>query len=237
PQDTLLMISLPRLSAGEQKAAWLQAAEQRGALLQVWPLEGAQLTDWLERRLKRHGMTADRAVAQFLAGKVEGNLLAAQQEIDKLYALHGPGHLSLTAVEEAVADNSRFDVYALGDAALQGHSGRAAHILAVLEAEGTAAPVVLWALTREIRLLLQLHVRNRTGASLDATLRQLRQPDKRKPALQKALQRNGPAQLHDLLVESAATDRIIKGMEPGDAWDGLLDIAIGLAQGRLPIAA
>ena len=237
PEDTLILLSLPRLSAAEQKAGWLQAAERSGAFVQIWPLDGVQLTDWLERRLKRHGMSADRTVAQFLAGRVEGNLLAAQQEIDKLYALHGPGHLSLAAVEDAVADNSRFDVFALGDAALLGHGGRAAHILAVLEAEGTAAPVVLWALTREIRLLLQLHVRSQAGASLDATLRQLRQPDKRKPALQKALQRSQPALLHSLLLRSAATDRMIKGMEAGNPWDGLLDIAVSLAQGRLAIAA
>lgn len=237
PEDTLLLLSLPRLSPTEQKAAWLQAAERHGAFLQVWPLEGAQLTDWLERRLKKLGMTADRAVAQFLAGRVEGNLLAAQQEIDKLYALHGPGHLSLAAVEDAVADNSRFDVFALSEAALQGQGGRAAHILAVLEAEGTAAPVVLWALTREIRLLLQLHVRAQAGAPLDATLRQLRVPDKRKPALQRALQRNRPKQLHSLLLRSAAIDRMVKGMEAGNPWDGLLDVAIGLALGRLAIRA
>jgi DNA polymerase-3 subunit delta len=231
--DTLLLLSQPRLSSSDQKAGWLQAVERIGALLQVWPLEGIQLLDWLERRLKRHGMTADRAVAQFLAGRVEGNLLAAVQEIDKLYALHGPGHLSLAAVEDAVADNSRFDVFALSDAALQGQSGRAAHILAVLEAEGTAAPVVLWSLTREIRLLLQLHVRTQAGASLDATVRQMRLPDKRKPALQKALQRNQPPHLHGLLVKSAATDRVIKGMEKGDPWDGLLDVALGLANGQI----
>lgn len=237
PDDTLLMIVLPRLSSAEQKAGWIQAAEQRGAMLQVWPLDGAALVDWLERRLKKHGIHADRSVAQFLAGRVEGNLLAAQQEIDKLYALNGAGHVSLATVEDAVADNSRFDVYALGEAALQGQSGRAAHILAVLEAEGTAAPVVLWALCREIRLLLQIHARSRSGAPLDTVLRQMRLPDKRKPGIQKALQRNRPDVLHDLLRKSSAVDRMIKGMEPGNSWDGMLDVALGLARGRLPLAA
>ncbi|BBL72727.1 DNA polymerase III subunit delta [Methylogaea oryzae] len=225
--DNLLLISLPRLKPAEQKAAWFADLDKIGAVVQVWPLEGPQLLDWLERRLQKRGLAADRAGVQLLASLVEGNLLAAAQEVEKLHALHGSSRLSSDDILEAVADRARYDIFGFTDAVLAGQPARIVRMLAGLQAEGEAAPVILWALARDIRLLLALHGAGPEG--FEAQLRRHKSPDKRKPLLQRALRRLPADHLHDLLRLAARTDRAIKGMEPDDPWDGLLHLALGLA--------
>lgn len=225
--DGLLLASLPRLKAAEQKAAWFTALDKVGVVVQVWPLDGPQLLDWLERRLQGRGLAADRSAVQLLAGLVEGNLLAAAQEVEKLHALHGSGRLSAEAILLTVADSARYDVFALADAVLAGQGPRVAKVLAGLRSEGEAAPIVLWALARELRLLLALHSAGSEG--FETELKRHKTPDKRKPLLQRALRRLPPARLHDLLRLAGLADRVIKGMEPGDPWDSLLHLALGMA--------
>lgn len=226
-QNDLLLISLPRLKPAEQKAAWFTGLDKIGIVVQVWPLEGTQLLDWLERRLQRRGLAADRASVQLLATLVEGNLLAASQEVEKLHALFGSGRIGNDDILQAVSNHARYDVFTLADAALAGQGARTTKVLAGLQAEGEATPVVLWALTRDIRLLLALH--SAGEASLDAQLRHHKVVDKRKPLLQRALRRLSVSRLHDLLRLSSRIDAAIKGMAADDPWEGLLHIALGLA--------
>lgn len=225
--DNLLLISLPRLKPAEQKAAWFVDLEKIGVLVQIWPLEGAQLLDWLERRMQRRGLSADRACVQLLASLVEGNLLAAVQEVEKLHSLHGANRISSEHILQAVANSARYDVFTLADAVLAGQGARIVKVLTGLQTEGEAAPVALWALTRDIRLLLALHSAGNEG--VDLLLRRHKSPDKRKALLQKALRRLSVKQLQDLLRLAARVDGAIKGMAPGDPWEGLLHIALGLA--------
>ncbi|TAN46488.1 MAG: DNA polymerase III subunit delta [Methylococcaceae bacterium] len=225
--DNLLLISLPKLKPAEQKAEWFNALDKVGVVVQVWPLEGGQLLDWLERRLQSRGLVADRGSVQLLASLVEGNLLAAAQEVEKLHVLHGNGRIGNEHILAAVADRSRYDVFTLGDAILAGQSARIVKVLTMLQATGEAAPIVLWALTRDIRLLLALHGAGAEG--FDAQLRSHKTPDKRKPLLQRALRRLSVPQLHQLLLLAARTDAAIKGMADDDPWDGLLHVALGLA--------
>lgn len=129
--------------------------------MQVWPLDGKDLIQWLQQRLQRRGLSADNAGIRIIAGRVEGNLLAAAQEIEKLYVLYGQGALTEQQIQAAVADGSRYDVFNLVDAALSSRVERVLKILTGLQHEGIAAPVVLWALTRELRNLIHIQQKSR----------------------------------------------------------------------------
>lgn len=223
--DSLMLLSLPKLGLAEQKAPWFLDLDKAGVVVQVWPLQGAQLLDWLERRLQRRGLSADRASVQLLASRVEGNLLAAAQEVEKLHALHGGGYITREHILQAVADSARYDVFTLADAVLAGQGARVVKVLAGLRESGEGELVVLWALTRDIRLLLALH----GFEEIEAQLRRHKSPEQRKPLLQRALRRLPVRRLHDLLRLAARTDGAIKGMEAGDPWDYLLHLALGLA--------
>ncbi len=154
-----------------------------------------------------------------LAGRIEGNLLAAAQEIDKLQLLYGNGVITLENLQESVADSARYDVYGLVDAALAGRVGRSIRILNGLKAEGTAAPVVLWALTREIRLLCTLAQQVDQGRPAQQVVAAAREVwDKRKPLVGKGLQRLTLGQWRQLLQLCCVTDRAIKGQERQNPW-------------------
>ncbi len=228
PEDALLVVSLPKLTQSDQKVRWFQALERVGVVVQVWPLEGEKLLRWLDRRLNSRGLLADQSGLRLLAARVEGNLLAAAQEIEKLQILHGVGQLSDEQILKSVADSARYDVFDLADQVLRGQAGKACRVLAGLRAEGIAAPVVLWALTRELRLLNQMKIALEEGAALDAVFAKHRIWDNRKPVLQQALKRLSRDQLRQSLLLAGKADWIIKGQEPGDDWDALLTLCLAM---------
>ncbi|MFM8443438.1 MAG: DNA polymerase III subunit delta [Methylococcus sp.] len=228
PEDALLIVSLPKLTQSDQKVRWFQALERVGVVVQVWPLEGEKLLRWLDRRLNSRGLLADQSGLRLLAARVEGNLLAAAQEIEKLQILHGAGQLSDEQILKSVADSARYDVFDLADQVLRGQAGKACRVLAGLRAEGIAAPVVLWALTRELRLLNQMKIALEEGAALDAVFAKHRIWDNRKPVLQQALKRLSRDQLRQSLLLAGKADWIIKGQEPGDDWDALLTLCLAM---------
>jgi DNA polymerase-3 subunit delta len=230
PEDVLLLLTLPRLSNEDlKKSAWFSALEPRGVFVQVWPLHGKELMSWLEQRMSHYQMLPDRSGLSILAARIEGNLLAADQEIQKLFILHGATRIDDDMMRKAVADSARYDVYDLAEAALSGSAMRTSRILAGLRAEGVAAPVVLWALTREIRALDDLALACAQGENPDSVCNRLRIWNPRKAALIKALQRSNNKHRQALILVSAKTDRIIKGMESGNVWDALLNISLSLA--------
>lgn len=228
PEDTLLLITLGKLAASAQKAAWFKALDQAGVVIQVWPLEGQYFLKWLDRRMSLKGLGTDNEGLRTLANRVEGNLLAAAQEIDKLFMLHGSGKISAAVIDESVAVSSRYDVFKLADSALKGDLRRAKTILAGLRQEGVASAVVLWALAKEVRILEQICFQRDQGVTLDEALRQCHVWDKRKPLYSHAVKRLALPQLMYLVKLSARADRLIKGIEKGDAWNALLDICCGL---------
>lgn len=231
PSDAILLVSLPKLTATEQKARWFQSLERIGAVVQVWPLEGEKLLRWLDRRLNQKGLLADQSGLRLLAARVEGNLLAAAQEIEKLHILYGSGQLTDEQIINSVADSARYDVFALADQVLRGHAGKAYRILAGLKAEGVAAPVALWALTRELRLVNQLQSELAAGgASLETLLNAYRLWDSRKAALRLALQRLSQAAVHQAVLLAGHVDRVMKGQAPGDEWDALLALCMSLTR-------
>lgn len=222
PPDTVLLISAGKLESSAQKAQWLQALDDVGVVVQVWPLQGGELLAWLQRRAERKGMRFDNDAVKSLAARIEGNLLAAAQEIEKLYILHGQTRITRAMVEDDVADSARFDVFKLMDALLAGKLNRGIKILHGLRAEGSAAPVVLWAVSREIRTLLNIKSELSSGSHQDSTFKKYQIWDKRKQPVQEALRRLGDAQLQRLLACCADADKQIKGQQAGDEWESLL---------------
>ena len=229
PADDLLLITCPKLEKAQMNAKWVKAIEGIGVLVQVWPVEPAQLPRWIDQRLRSRGLTPDREVAAMLAERVEGNLLAAAQEIEKLLLLNGPGPLGVEQMLAAVADSARFDVFGLVDAALQGNIARVARMLDGLQGEGLAPPVVLWALAREIRMLASIRYAIDQGMSGEQILAKHLIWDKRKPLVKKGLQRFPLKVWRQLLRDCSQTDRIIKGQEKGDPWQALSRIATRMA--------
>jgi DNA polymerase-3 subunit delta len=226
PEDTLLLITTGKLTAASLKARWFQALDRVGVIIQVWQPEGDGLLRWLQQRLQRHGLSTDNEGLKLLAARIEGNLLAAAQEVEKLYILYGTGFLDAAKVADAVADSSRYDVFKLADSLLAGHPGRIAKILAGLKGEDVAAPVVLWAITREARLLCKLKQEIAAGKQRDAAMQAQQIWDKRKALVGHALDRLSEATLHRILILGAKADREIKGQQPGDPWQSLLHICL-----------
>ena len=226
--DTLLLIVSGKLESAARRSKWVLALEQAGVSIAIWPIEAAQLPGWIDRRMRAHGMRASREALQLIAERVEGNLLAAAQEIEKLYLLHGSGELDVDTVAELVADSARYDVFGLVDAALAGDAGHVQRILSGLRAEGVDPVLVLWALVREIRTLTTM-ARQLQSSGLAQVLVSHQVWDKRKPLVSAALQRIRGRQWWHLLQRCAQLDRVIKGRAAGSAWDELLQLALSLA--------
>jgi DNA polymerase-3 subunit delta len=204
--------------------------EQAGVAVAVFPVERTQLPAWIGTRLARQNQRADSATLQFLADQVEGNLLAAFQEVQKLALLFPPGVLGFEQVKQAVADVARFDVFKLGDALLAGDAARVNRVLDVLRGEGEDPVLILWALTREIRTLAKLKGGMRRGGSLAQLMREAWIWEARQKLVEQALKRSSEARLLAGLKRAAGIDRMIKGLARGDVWDELLQLGLTVAR-------
>ncbi|MEJ2439064.1 MAG: DNA polymerase III subunit delta [Gammaproteobacteria bacterium] len=229
PDDTLLFVISGKLESASQKSKWFNAVEQAGAVIQVWPIEAARLPQWLGQRLQQREMQATPAVLRLLAERSEGNLLAADQELEKLRLLYGPGQLDVDQVQAAVTDSARFDVFGLVDVALLGHQERVCRMLFGLRGEGVEPVLVLWALEREIRALAQMARLTADGTGVDQAMASQRVWEKRKPLIRKALSRYPASQWERLLLRCGSLDRLIKGQETGRVWDELLELGLNMA--------
>lgn len=236
-EDTVLLISLPKLDGSTQKAKWAKALidGKDVQFLQVWPVDAAQLPQWIRQRLSQAGLAADQEAVELIAARVEGNLLAAAQEIEKLKLLAEDGRVTADTVQAAVADSARYDVFGLIDAALQGHPEHSLRMLEGLRGEGIEAPVILWALARELRLLANIAQQYAQGVPLERAFSQARPPvwDKRRPLVSKALQRHDVAGWQRLLMAAQLIDEQIKGQAEGDPWIGLSNICLQLSGRRI----
>ncbi len=226
PQDTVLLITAGRLDAAQKKSAWFKALDRVGVVTQCWAIPPERLPAWLQQRFLSRGMRASKEVVDYVAHRVEGNLLAAAQEIDKLALLVGAGSVDIDAVREAVADSSRFDVFELADSALAGDCQRAIRVLHGLQAEGVEPVLVNWALAKDIRLLATLA---KNANSSDSAFRKAGVWQKRVPLLRSCLARHPAERLERLLQRCAAIDAVSKGQQPGNVWDELQTVAYMLA--------
>jgi DNA polymerase-3 subunit delta len=229
PEDTLLLITSGKLEPAARKSRWVEALDRAGAVVFVWPLDSRQLPAWVRTRLQRRGLQPTPEAAALLAERVEGNLLACVQEIEKLYLLLGAGPVDVRAIANVVADSARFDVYDLVDTALAGDGARSVRILNGLQGEGVASAVVLWALVRDLRQLAAMAQLLAGGQPLASVLSRFRVWQSRTTAFSRALQRLPGAACHRLLRHCALIDRVIKGQAAGNAWDELLQLTLWLA--------
>jgi DNA polymerase-3 subunit delta len=227
--DVLTLITLPELDWAARKTAWFTALEKQGVVIECNAPPREQLPRWIALRLGAQQQSAPPEALNFIADHVEGNLLAAHQELRKLALLHPPGELSLDAVRDAVLDVARYSVEHLRMALLEGNAARCSRLLEGLAGEGTAAPLVLWTLANEIRTLARVQSAQRGGQPLPAALKAERVfDDRRRNALQKALGRLQPGPVRAALAHAARIDRIIKGLAPGEAWDECLRLCLRL---------
>jgi DNA polymerase-3 subunit delta len=231
--DNLTLITLPKLDWQTAKAAWVGSLQQAAVYIEIPNVERAALPGWIGMRLSSQGQSADRHSLDFIADRVEGNLLAAHQEIQKLGLLHEPGKLSFEQVQDAVLNVARYDVFKLSEAMLAGDPARLVRMLEGLKGEGEALPLVLWAVSEEIRTLLKLKSGMAQGRPLGALMKEYRIWGPRERMMEPALRRVALPTLEAAMREAAQVDRMVKGLRAkqfaGDAWDAMLQLALRVA--------
>jgi len=188
--DRLVIITInAKLDAAAARSVWVKTIEQHGALLEIWPVDRHELPAWVLARAKLHDLQLSRSAAELLADRVEGNLLAADQELRKLALASSTDVIDDAAVLDQVASNTRFDVFGLSDAVLAGDAARALKVLDGLRAEGTHPTLVAWAIVRELGVVARLQAAKRGGESIDSALGRLHVWRKRHPLLKRAAMR------------------------------------------------
>lgn len=235
--DTVVLVITGKLDGRTQNSKWVSAIEKNGVLVQVWPLELAKLPNWIRERLSRHGLQAEPAAASLLAERVEGNLLAADQEVQKLALLLPKGAVTAQTVLDAVADSARFDVLQLGEAAMRGNAARAVRILEGLHGEGIDATLVLWAVNKDLQWIARAQHLMRNGQNADSAMNAIYVWRPRQAAMKQALQRLKPEAVRELLLDASRVDRAIKGVLRTDAWVELEALVARLAGVRMARAA
>jgi DNA polymerase-3 subunit delta len=230
PPDALTLVALPRLDKAGQASPWFKALEAKGIVVNIYPVERVRLPEWIAARLARQKQSARPETLQFLADCVEGNLLAAHQEIQKLALLLPAGELDFDAVREAVLNVARYDAGKLTEAMLAGERARLVRMLEGLRGEGEAPPRVLWILAEEIRAICRVQNGIAAGRPLPEVLRESRVwGDARQTLVGRAARTLPRAALLAALEHAASVDRVIKGVVKGDVWDELLQLGLRFA--------
>ncbi|MDD2714129.1 MAG: DNA polymerase III subunit delta [Simplicispira sp.] len=237
--STLTLVLLPRLDKATKTSGWFGALDGAGATVQIDPVERAALAQWIAQRLALQGQRVvtgeeGQRTLSFFADRVEGNLLAAHQEIQKLALLHPPGELTWAQVEAAVLNVARYDVFKLSEAVLAGQLVRVQRMLDGLQAEGEAPVLVHWALAEDIRALKRVKDAMNAGRPLPMALRENRVWGIKERLFERILPRASDAQLAHLLQSAHGVDGIVKGLQvpewPTDPWQALQQLALQLGR-------
>jgi DNA polymerase-3 subunit delta len=224
PPDVVCLVITDKLDKKAGDAAWVRAVDKLGVWVQVWPVATAALPGWLRARAKALQVEIEPAAAQLIVDRVEGNLLAAKQELEKLSLLADGDPISADLVLRSVGDSARYDVFQLAEAAAAGDGQRALRVLLGLKSEGVEPTLILWALVRELRGLWQARERDRLRSAARGSAWNLAATPSAR-----ALTRLKTLPLGSLLMQASRTDRIIKGMAAGDAWSALTGLTGALA--------
>lgn len=229
PEDTILLITSGRLDKSAKNSAWYKAIDKNGAVIQCWPVALDKLHAWVKQRFQSRGMQPEREVVDYVCQHVEGNMLAAAQEIDKIHLLVGPGAVDFESVREAITDNSRYSVFELVDVAMKGDRSRVLKIANSLSAEGVEPLAVIWVFAKELRLLCS------TASDPSTAEYKLSRSGvwrNRMPLFKDCMARHSEKSLQSLLKRCAKIDGISKGFELGNAWDELRMLSFLLASGQ-----
>jgi DNA polymerase-3 subunit delta len=220
PDDAVSLVLLPELDWQGLKTAWFSALESAGVVVEAKPVTRDELPEWLAERLSRQGQRASVETLEWLAERVEGNLLAAKQEVEKLGLLLPKGDIALDAIREAVTDVSRFERDALIDAMHAGDASRVARVVESLKAEGEPLPLLLWSLSEELRKVMAILAGQRPRGWLSP---------ERSEALARTARRHDRASIDRELLRAHRIDRMIKGVDAGDPWESVVEFALGIA--------
>jgi DNA polymerase-3 subunit delta len=228
--DIVTLVTLPRLDRAGQNSAWFGALSAAGVVVNVFPVDRRTLPLWIGARLARQKQRAAEDALAFIADCVEGNLLAAHQEIQKLGLLHPPGDLAFEQVRDAVLDVARFEVSQLSEAMLSGDRARLARVLDGLAGEGEAPPRVLWVMSDDVRAVTRVQRGLAAGRNAADLFRESRVwGEARQRLVAAAARRMAREALDAALAQAAAVDRTIKGLAKGDPWDELLQLGLRFA--------
>ena len=228
--DDVLLIVSGKIDKQSTNSKWYKALDKAGVTVQVWPVDAKNLPRWLQQRVRNAGMSIDDDALRLLCERMEGNLLAAVQEVEKLKLLAADSKITMQTVTEAVSDNARYNLFDMADNALKGNTSVSLRMLYGLRAEGTEPPVVLWALVREIRTLYEAQLDCDSGQSAQQALSSRRVWQNRMPLMQAALTRHNTHSLSLLLEQAARADGSIKGFADGKPWDNLSRLVITLCR-------
>jgi len=228
--ELLFIVTGPKLDRSSSASKWAKTIDAKGASLTLWPIGIRELPGWIANRMRQAGLEPDREAVTLIADRVEGNLLAAGQEIEKLRLILGAGKVTAEDVSEAVASSSRYDVYKLTDAALAGDAGRSVKILGGLRAEGVEPVIVMWALTRELRTLATLDDVIRQGGDLGGAMQKSGVWRNRQGLVRACVGRHQHGDFHRMLKATGRADAAAKGQRAGDPWQLATDVVVSLSQ-------
>ena len=238
-RDVITLVQLPRLDRSQQTSAWFTALDRSGVTVRVDPVERKVLPQWIAERLAANGQhvasgNAGQEALAFFADRVEGNLLAAHQEIQKLALLYPAGEIGFEQIEAAVLNVARYDVFKLGEAVLAGQTARALRMLDGLRAEGESAVFVHWTLTEDIRGLKRVKDALVAGRPLPLALREARVWGAKERIFERALALLSETTLAHLVDAAQVCDGLVKGLKhpdwPSDPWDGLKRLVLMLVE-------
>ena len=233
--DVMGLIQLPKLDRQTQSSKWFGALVGQGVVVSAKAVERAQLPQWIAGRLAAQNQSADADTLRFISDRVEGNLLAAYQEVQKLALLFPPGKLGFEQVKEAVLEVARYDVFKVSEAMLMADAVRMARILEGLRGEGAPPPLILWAVTEDIRALLKIVIGMEQGKPLQQLFREARIWGARQELMQRTVKRLRRNLLEDSLLQAARLDRVIKGLASGNIWDEFLQLGLRFCSGPVGV--
>lgn len=227
--DDVLLVVSGKIDKQSLSSKWYKALDRAGATVQVWPVGARELPRWLRQRLGQAGLRIDDDALELLAERLEGNLFAAVQEVEKLKLLASDQQVTLATVTTVVLDNARYNLFAMVDTALRGDAGASLRMVHGLRAEGSEVIPLLWALTRELRSLYSMRLACDEGQAIAQVVGNHRVWQSRAPIVQAALQRHSSRSLGALLQLALEVDGSVKGFADGDPWDHLDRLLLGLA--------
>jgi len=227
-RDDVLLLLFDHWEIAQERSAWFKAVDAAGVFVPCWAVKPAQLPRWIGARLKRRGLNGDANVCRFLAERLEGNLLAAAQEVDRLALLLPGQRLDERTLEQAVADSARFDAFRLTELALTGQAGAALRCIRGLREADIAPPAILWALGRELEIALAV-ARRSAREPIDRVFGELHVWKARQEPIRACVKRLGANTLERAVTGLSRLDRLAKGQAFGDFWIELERLCVLLA--------
>ena len=227
--NMVLLVSCEQWDAGSRKSKWAGKLEKAGQRVDIWPINAQELPRWLEQRMLQHGMQPEPEVVRLLADRLEGNLLAAKQEIDRLALIKGAGTITVDDVMKVVADSSRFDAFALAEHMLSGRLREGLRVAAGLKRMNTPLPMLLGALLKELKTTETFRLAMRAGEPESMVFRRLNVWHNRQNTVRTAARRLDTRKLFEAFKLLSLIDRQSKGRAAGDPWQSIDTLLLQLS--------